>query len=413
MSLLARFGKDRSGNVMMLFGLALVPVLGLAGAALDYARASTARATLDAAVDSAALMVAKEAARLSDAELRRRAEALIRANIAGNADAAFGSFSVSVDRPGRRVSVSAQAAVQTSATRILGFETMPVSSVAQAGWGTNRIELAMVLDNTGSMATSGKMDELKKASLSLIDTMQRASTEAGQIRVSIVPFATQVRLANSHRDENWLRFNPSDSNPLLAIRRSDWQGCISDRDEPLDTADTAPTGAQTTLYPGARCESASLARILPLTDNWRNLKDRIGEMTPVGCTNITSGVVWGATTLGSGQPLTGAAAAGTPGLTKYMIVLTDGNNTMNRFITNRNCYDSNATRINPKTNSACDNAKAAGIRIYTIRVIEGDRSLLQGCASKADMYYEVRTASELGAVFEAIAREISAVRLTM
>ena len=96
-----------------------------------------------------------------------------------------------------------------------------------------------------------------------------------------------------------------------------------------------------------------------------------------------------------------------------MIVLTDGVNTMNRFISNRNCYDSNATRINSKTNSACDNAKVAGVQVYTIRVIDGDRSLLQGCASKANMYYEVRNAAELGPVFDAIAREISAVRLTM
>lgn len=413
MSLLARFGKDRSGNVALLFGFALIPVLGMAGAVLDYGRASSARATLDTAVDSAALMVAREASRLGDAELRRRAEALIRANIAGNADAALGAFSVSVDRPGRRVSISAQAAVQTSVTRILGVETVPVSASAQAGWGMNRIELALVLDNTGSMASSGKMDELKKASLSLIDTMQKASTEAGQIRVSIVPFATQVRLANSYRDASWLRFNPADADPLLAIRKTDWQGCVSDRDEPLDATDSAPSVSPTTHYPGARCESASLARILPLTDDWRGLKDRIGEMTPVGCTNITSGVVWGAATLGSSQPLTEAAAAGTANLTKYMIVLTDGNNTMNRFIANRNCYDSNAVKINPKTRSACEDAKSAGIRLYTIRVIEGDKALLQGCASKSDMYYEVRNAAELGPVFEAIAREISAVRLTM
>lgn len=406
MSLLARFGKDRSGNVAMLFGLALVPVLGLAGAAVDYARASTARATLDAAVDSAALMVAKEAARLSDAELQRRAEALIRANIAGNADASFGSFSVSVDRPGRRVSVSAQAAVQTSATRILGIETMPVSSVAQAGWGTNRIELAMVLDNTGSMATSGKMDELKKASRSLLKTLERAASEPGQIMVSIVPFATQVRLPQSYASADWLRFNPLSSEPQLRIARADWQGCVADRDQPNDVRDGEAIAGDAQRYPGARCLQSSLQRILPLTSDWAVLDRTIDGMTPVGTTNVTIGATWGAATLSPGVPLTGAAPAGTAGLTKYMIVLTDGENTQNRFTSSPNAIDQ-------RTRAACQAAKDASIRVYTIRVIDGNRDLLRGCASKADMYYEVSNATQLGPVFEAIAREISAVRLTM
>jgi Flp pilus assembly protein TadG len=401
MSLLARFGKDRSGNVMMLFGLALVPVLGLAGAALDYARASTARATLDAAVDSAALMVAKEAARLSDTELRRRAEALIRANIAGNADAAFGSFSVSVDRPGRRVSVSAQAAVQTSATRILGFETMPVSSVAQAGWGTNRIELAMVLDNTGSMATSGKMVELKKATKALIQDMKKASTESGQIRVSIIPFATQVRMNESHRNDDWLRFGGA------SPKKKDWKGCIMDRDEPYDTTDAPATGGPETRFPAAACKAdeGGLATIRPLTDNWTALDDTVGAMAPGGYTNIAIGVAWGMAALSQSEPLTEAKPTAS-GLTRYMIVLTDGDNTRNR-------YTGNQAQIDAKTRDACNAAKASGAQVYTVRVIAGNANLLRNCASKPGMFYDVKDAAGIGPVIEAIAREISAVRLTM
>ena len=48
MSLLARFARDRSGNVAVTFALTLLPVLGLPGAALDYSRASVARAELQA-----------------------------------------------------------------------------------------------------------------------------------------------------------------------------------------------------------------------------------------------------------------------------------------------------------------------------------------------------------------------------
>ncbi len=413
MSLMSRFRKDASGNVAILFGFAAIPLVGIAGAFIDYGRATSARTSLNAAVDSAALMVARDATKLTDAQLRTRAEALIRANLAGNANAALGTYTVAIDRTARTVNVTANTTVETSLTKVIGVDTIPVSSSAQAAWGTNTIELALVLDNTGSMASSNKMTELKKASNTLLTTLENASVETGQIKVSLVPFASQVRLPNSYRDEAWLRYSPSSTDPRLAVKKADWNGCVSDRDEPLDIKDSTPSGATTTLYPGANCESSSLSRVQPLTTNWASLRSSVSAMTPAGCTNITSGVVWGAATLSPGAPFSEAAAASTPRLTKYMIVLTDGNNTMNRFFTNRTCWDSNSSAINPKTRSACDDAKAAGIKIYTIRVIEGDRNLLQQCASEPDMYREVSSASQLDAVFQQIAREISQIRLTM
>ena len=88
-----------------------------------------------------------------------------------------------------------------------------------------------------------------------------------------------------------------------------------------------------------------------------------------------------------------------------MILLTDGENTQNRFTTNGSAIDA-------RTTLACQTAKDAGIRIYTVRVINGDRTLLQNCATNASMYYEVSSAAQLTPVFQQIAREISQVRLT-
>ena len=49
-----RFVRNRDGNVSLMFGLALMPVLIGSGAAIDYSRASDARAKLSNAVDSTA-----------------------------------------------------------------------------------------------------------------------------------------------------------------------------------------------------------------------------------------------------------------------------------------------------------------------------------------------------------------------
>ena len=76
-----RFRRDQRGNVLMMFGLAIIPLMGVVGVAIDYSRASNARQALNAAIDSAALMAARDAQKLSDAQLRTRIDAWIRDNL--------------------------------------------------------------------------------------------------------------------------------------------------------------------------------------------------------------------------------------------------------------------------------------------------------------------------------------------
>ena len=59
-SLMNRFRKDQRGNIGMIFAIMLVPLLTFMGAAIDYSRATRARATMQSVLDSVALMVAKD-----------------------------------------------------------------------------------------------------------------------------------------------------------------------------------------------------------------------------------------------------------------------------------------------------------------------------------------------------------------
>ncbi len=86
---------------------------------------------------------------------------------------------------------------------------------AASAYGTRKIEVALVLDNTGSMASANKINELKKASKSLISILETASVEAGQIRISIVPYhTTRVKLSTSYRFDNWLTNTPTAASAL-------------------------------------------------------------------------------------------------------------------------------------------------------------------------------------------------------
>jgi Flp pilus assembly protein TadG len=401
MTIVTSFIDDRRGGTAILFGLLMLPLMAAVGAALDYTRAASARTAAQAAVDAAALLAARDFASLSNPQLVERTRQVFRANF-NKSEVVIEP--VEVDRGDKSIRVRARGSIKTSIMGIFNIDRIDFSTASEAAWGQNRIELALVLDNTGSMATSNKMPALKTAVRDLLDVLERASPERDAIRISIVPFDTQVNIGTDFRNANWLDFDAGlDRN--LRTSRSNWRGCVVDRDMPYDTSDASPTLAGS-RYPAAACTTGSLAQLQPLTSNFRDLRATVGSMQPSGNTNITIGVAWGLASLSASAPLDQAAPSGAGRVSKIMIVLTDGDNTRNRFT-------SDARDIDARTRKACGEVKSAGIRVHTIRVIEGNARLLRDCATSAtETYHEVRNASELGPLFRRLANEITGIRLT-
>ena len=55
--------------------------------------------------------------------------------------------------------------------------------------------------------------------------------------------------------------------------------------------------------------------------------------------------------------------------------------------------------------------RAANIKVYTVRVIDGNATLLQSCATKPDMYFNVQQAVQLNSVFGSIAQNLANLRI--
>src|SRR5690606_39208736 len=89
-------------------------------------------------------------------------------------------------------------------SRVLGQTKIDLGSSSEVKWGIKRLELALALDNTGSMSSSNKMTELKKATKSLLDTLYKAAKKNDDIKVSIVPFATAVNVGTTNVNATWL-----------------------------------------------------------------------------------------------------------------------------------------------------------------------------------------------------------------
>jgi Flp pilus assembly protein TadG/uncharacterized protein YegL len=426
-----RFTSDRGGNILPMFALALLPMLGLIGAAVDYSRANSVKAALQASLDSTALAMASVAPNLSSTELATQAQAYFDALFIkyGTAKVPL-QVSYTTDG-GPQITVSGQTAVNTLMMRIPGFgiNQVMVGGTSTSAWGMTRLRVALALDNTGSMDWAGKMPALKTAAKALIDQLKAAAKTDGDVYVSIVPFAKDVNVGPGNFTATWLNWTDWDeyngscshwqyntkaecldkNKTWTANAHSTWNGCVMDRDKPYDTTNDAPTSVQRYFWPEQHGECP--VALMPLTYNWTNLKNKIDSMTPAGFTNTTIGLEWAWHSLTQGVPLSAPAEDPKFQYNKVIIFMTDGTNTQNRW--DYSWYDGSPGQvaIDNRMKLACQNVKAAGITLYTIQMIDGNDQLLKDCASSADKYFKITSANQTVDVFTKIATNLSRLRV--
>src|SRR5215510_5457506 len=72
-----RFIGAREGNIAVIFALSAIPIITFVGAAIDYTRANAARTSMQAALDSTALMLSKDlsAGTISSSDVSSKASA--------------------------------------------------------------------------------------------------------------------------------------------------------------------------------------------------------------------------------------------------------------------------------------------------------------------------------------------------
>jgi Flp pilus assembly protein TadG len=127
--LIKSFGRNQRGNVAMIFGLAAVPIVGIAGVAIDYGRASHFHTILQSAVDASALAGATQ---VKPPVIKATAGDYLTASLPGGLS--VNQVAYSVDVQSGDVTVSATAKVPTTIASLFMSE-MPVSAKATASRG--------------------------------------------------------------------------------------------------------------------------------------------------------------------------------------------------------------------------------------------------------------------------------------
>ena len=520
---LGGFGRHEDGAIAVQFAFLALPVAVLAFGMVDVNRASVAKKDLQDALDAATLLAGRSSA-VSNSDLQTIGAAALAAQLSGMTDATLVSSTFTLD--GSNITSSAKVKLTPIVANLWLNKDMEVSAGSQIVRTVNKLEVAMVLDNTGSMA-GDKLTNLKAAATDFIDQLSAAaarSTEANPVKIGIVPFSNAVRLSsttselNTYKSATWMDaagnapaskqiFNGVAVNrfTLFTTLNRPWAGCVESRVAPYDVQDTSSSASvPDTLYtpyfypdtadkgsttydtnnyltdtkvwdtvttaqintantnmgglltnsnlstadkqkivaqgtkakynktisvagPNTGCTMQPLSR---LSTNWTALKSKITAMNAVGETHIPLGMAWGWNVLAPSGPFGDGVAYNTPKTTKVVVLMTDGENTYNdNGKYNGSAYDGygyiwqnrtgtvgsgRTTAIDNRLKAICTNMKAAGIVIYTVRVevTTGSSSLLENCATTPDKFYDVQSASNLTAVFSAIAGSIENLRIT-
>ncbi|MGV3634594.1 MAG: vWA domain-containing protein [Pseudorhodoplanes sp.] len=408
----------------MTFALALLPMVGAIGSAVDYSRANSAKVALQAAVDAAGLALSKDAQTLTQGQLASKADALVKANFnyPEAIDVTVTSTFTTVDSGSFKLNIAAGAKIPTTFTA-MWQPTMTIGTTAEIVWGMKRLELVLALDNTGSMSSSNKMTQLKLAAKDMLQTLQQAAKKPDDIKVGIVPFATDVNVGTNNVNAAWIRWDEwqaangtcskssyknktscqNNNGTWTPANKNTWNGCVWDRDQSYDVNNSAASiNLPATLYSAHQAANCPVS-MMTLTNDWTALNSKVDSMTPTGNTNVTIGLQVAFQMLSPVAPFN--ASEKKNDLDKVIILLTDGDNTQNRWSTSQ-------TSIDNRTKLACTNAKNDNIKLYTVRVINGNATLLKDCATNPNMYYDVQNASQLSAVFSTIAQNLANLRIS-
>lgn len=261
---------DRGGNFAIMTAVLAVPLLFTAAYMIDVSTITRTRAERQQALDAAVLAVAREGQSVSDDDAKHIAEQFL----SGNFDPEYTKLSVTNN--GTAFTVKAQTTAQMAFGGLLGYSSWPINGASSADIAYASYEIALVLDQTGSMA-GGKLTAMKDAVLGLVDNMSAQVNDTDKLKFAMVPFNNFVNVGAQYGPSfdkkgkqvagtgaPWLDLNGATEIPqseldvgasrfqLYANMGVTWPGCVETRylsGTDYDVDDTLPNTAKpSTLF---------------------------------------------------------------------------------------------------------------------------------------------------------------------
>lgn len=181
----------QEGAVAIIFAFTLIPLLAITTIAVEMGRYIYVDTRLAAAVDSATIA----AARFQFDDPQAIGSKFFYANFENGFMGVDVTPVITLDADQRRLTVSASSEMPTIIGKYLGVHALKLSASAAALREFLGLEIALVLDVTGSMAGS-KITALREAAKNFIDTIYGDQNTREKTAISIVPYVMSVNVGS-------------------------------------------------------------------------------------------------------------------------------------------------------------------------------------------------------------------------
>ena len=250
---------DERGVAAYLAAAFLAIFLPLAGVAVDIGQLLVAKYQLAAAIDAAALNIAATPG-ITPEDAQAQAQAFVAANFTSQSKASLSALSVT--QGPTTISITATTTISTALMKVIGYRTLSSTVTNQVAYAQNNLEVALVLDNTGSMSQkaghTSKIKGLITAATELTNILFGDKATSPYVKIGVAPFAAAVNVGTSFANASWIDTGGSGSLTrenldvpggqglfylFNQLKKTSWAGCVRQRTEPYDLDDVAPTTA--------------------------------------------------------------------------------------------------------------------------------------------------------------------------
>jgi len=469
MTVRRHFLQSEQGSTMPFVALGIFMLMGATGSAIDMGRIQIVQTRMQNALDATGLAVGST---INTTDINTETIKYFYANFpAGYMGTQISNLSAVPNSDNTVINLNVAGTVNTTFMKLFGIHTVNVSAASQITRQSRGMELVLVMDTTGSMSSTAgsgitKMAAARNAATDLVNTLYGSNTTIDNLWIGMVPFAQAVNVGSTHTSWGTGSFNWGPTT---------WMGCVDAREVGgRDVTDTPPdvtvpatlfpryywpcdsnnqwygtntsktnctpsgsgfgyrTPLSTSRGPNKYCSQA----VTRMTNSKSQILTDISTLTEAGNTHVVLGMAWAWRMLspnwrgiwgGSMDTDSLPQDYNTPLMSKVVILMTDGDNTISNGSRGAYWYLSAGKlgttnqgtaegQLNTRTSQVCASMKANGVTIYTIALGTDlstvSKTLLQNCASKFEYYFESPTTDDLATAFHVIGDSLANLRIS-
>lgn len=231
------FVRDEKAGMLPLLAAGITSLVGMVGLTVDGARLYYAKDVLQKSLDAAGLAAGNA---LSVENMEDDARAYFAANMGSASEVITASdINITISDDNRLITLTGSVSVPATFMSLFGFKSLEMNAFTEITRVTRGMELALVMDNTGSMRSGGKIDAMKDAARDLIQVVYGESDVNPNLYVSLIPYTATVNIGDQH--SAWLTSaDQDDLDSADAWGPEEWKGCVMARSDALDISDIPP-----------------------------------------------------------------------------------------------------------------------------------------------------------------------------